>query len=76
MRINNFIEDMEKMLPCKVAYYPEDKQVLVFINVNNKDCKLCYDEEFIEINWPYNVFCVVEDDLFSIGLDIDITGRI
>ena len=47
MRVRKFIEDIERMLPCKAVYYPKDEQILVFINVNNKDCKLCYDEAFI-----------------------------
>ena len=76
MRVKKFIEDMEKMLPCKVIHYPEDKQVIVFINVNNKDRKLCYDEEFIEINWPETIFSVVEDDLFTIGKGVNISGRL
>lgn len=75
MRVEKFMEDIKKIIPCNPVYYPGEKQVVVF-NVNYKDVKLCYDEEFIEQNWTDTVFCVVEDDLFRIGIDLDITGRI
>ena len=75
MRVREFIEDIEKMIPCRTIYYPREQQVVVFINVNNKYCALCYDEVFIENNWDTEVFQVVEDDLFRIGLDVN-TGRI
>ena len=76
MRVRKFIEDIERMLPCKAVYYPKDEQILVFINVNNKDCKLCYGEAFIECNWPDTIFAVVEDDLFRIGKEVNISGRV
>lgn len=75
MRVRKFIEDIEKMLPCRTIYYPREQQVVVFINVNNKDVTLCYDEAFIENNGHDTVFSVVEDDLFKIGMDVN-TGRI
>ena len=75
MRVRKFIEDIEKMLPCRTIYYPREQQVVVFINVNNKDVTLCYDEAFIENNWNTKIFKVVEDDLFRIGLEVN-TGRI
>ena len=71
MRVKKFCEDMEKMLPCNTIYYPKSQQVVVHININNKPVKLCYDEEFIEQNWNTEVFRVVEDDLFRIGLEIN-----
>lgn len=76
MRVSKFIEDIERMLPCKAIYYPKDMQILIFININNKDCKLCYDEEFIKRNCKYTILAVVEDDLFRIGKDVNISGRI
>lgn len=75
MRVRKFIADIEKMLPCRTIYCPREQQVVVFINVNNKDVKLCYDEAFIEHNWNTEVFKKVEDDLFRIGMDVN-TGRI
>ena len=75
MRVRKFIEDIEKMLPCSTIYYPREQQVVVFINVNNKNVTLCYDEAFIENNWDDVIFSVVEDDLFRVGMDVNI-GRI
>lgn len=74
MRVKTFCEDIKKLLPCKTIYYPRSEQVVVFIEVNNKPVKLCYDEEFIKQNWPEDVFAVVADDLFIIGLEVN-TGR-
>ena len=76
MRVEKFMEVIKKILPCNTIYYPREQQVVVFINVNNKDVTLCYDEEFIEQNWDTEVFIVVEDDLFRIGNEVNITGRI
>ena len=75
MRVEKFMKDIRNILPCIPVYYPREQQVVIF-NVNHENIKLCYDEEFIEQNWADTVFCVVEDDLFRIGIDIDITGRV
>ena len=75
MRVRKFIEDIEKMLSCNAIYYPREQQVVVVININNKDVTLCYDEAFIENNWNTEVFKVVEDDLFRIGSEVN-TGKI
>lgn len=76
MKVRHFCKEISRMIPCHTVYYPEDRQVVVCTNVNNKDVTLCYDEEFIEYNYPDTIFAVVEDDLFSIGKDINISGRI
>lgn len=76
MRVGKFIADIKKVLPCRPIYYPREQQVVVFINVNNRDCKLCYDEEFIKCNGEDTIFAVVEDDLFRIGSEVNISGRI
>ena len=75
MSIRKFIKDMEKMLPCDVMYDPKDHQLIVFIRVNNRNVTFCYDEEFIEQNQPEDIFSVINDDLFLIGLEIN-TGRV
>lgn len=75
MRVEKFCEDIKKIIPCNTIYYPGPAQVVVFLNVNNKSVRLCYDEEFIELNWPEDIFAVVEDDLFRVGLEIN-TGRV
>ena len=65
MLTHEFIEMIEKWLPCNVIYYPGPKQIMLFLNINNKPCKFCYDEEYINSNCFEDIICRIDDDMFS-----------
>lgn len=75
MTVVTFCEKIRKILPCITIYYPRDAQVVVYLNVNNKQFTLCYDEEFIKCNGEDTIFLKVEDDLYLIGIEVNIVKR-
>lgn len=64
MLTHEFIDTIEKYLPCNVIYYPGTQQLCLFLNINNKPCTFCYDEEYINANCFEDIMCRIDDDMF------------
>lgn len=64
MSHEEFKDNLKKMNMCFTVYYPQEKQFVLCMNINNRDAIFVYDEERInKLSWE-EFMCILDDDMF------------
>lgn len=64
MTHEEFKNNLSKMNMCFTVYYPQWKQFVLCMHINDRPAQFVYDEERInELSWE-EFMCILDDDMF------------